>query len=165
MKLTLDLIKKGISIISTGTILLAFLISILSTNVKSPNFIEYTDLSKFFLNIYILFILFVIFVHTIYPKIICSIFIKNFYIISSQKGKIILLSFIFIMYFGTGSMPQKIFGMVAFIATFSLFLSNLFLNCKTYSSSKENKINIGINNSKDFTTTSTNFNNTKNNHI
>ena len=161
MKINFELIRKVIEILSTGTILLAFLISIFSTKVKSPNYIEYTDLSKFFLNIYILFLLILIFVHSIYPKIICSIFTKNFGIISSEKGKIMILSFIFIMYFGTGSMPQKIFGMVAFCATFSLFLSNLFLNCKTYRFSEENKINtnIGINNSKNITTTSTNFNN------
>ena len=164
MKIDLELIRKSISIFSTGAILLAFLISILSTKPKSPNYTEYTDLSKFFLNIYTLFLLVLIFVHTIYPKIICSIFIKNFGIISSEKGKIMLLSFIFIMYFGTGSIPQKIFGMVAFFATFSLFLSNLFLNCKTNRLPEENKINtFGINNSRNITTTSVNFNNTENN--
>ena len=166
MKIDLELIRKSISILSTGAILLAFLISILSTKPKSPNYIEYTDLSKFFLNIYTLFLLVLIFVHTIYPKIICSIFIKNFGIISSEKGKIMLLSFILIMYFGTGSMPQKIFGMVAFFSTFSLFLSNLFLNCKTNRFSEENKINtFGINNSRNITATSVNFNNTENNNI
>ena len=158
MKINLESIRKIIAILSTGIILLTFLISILSTKSKSPNYIEYTDLSKFFLNIYTLFLLVLIFVHTIYPKIICSIFIKNLGIISSEKGKIMLLSFIFIMYFGTGSIPQKIFGMVAFFATFSLFLSNLFLNCKTYRFS-EKKNNFGINNTKDIITTSANFNN------
>ena len=156
MKLTLDLIKKGIAIISTGTILLAFLISILSTNVKSPNFIEYTDLSKFFLNVYTFLLLALIFGHSVYPSIICSIFSKRFSIILSEKGKIILLSSILIMYFGTGSMPQKIFGFIAFIGAFSLFLSYFFLNCKDKQNKfvEEKKIgNIVISNSNITTTT------------
>ena len=166
MKINFELIRNIIAILSTGTILLAFIISIISTKTKNSNYIEYTDLSKFFLNLYTLFLLILIFVHTIYPKIICNIFINNFGIISSEKGKIMLLSFIFIMYFGTGSMPQKIFGMVAFFATFSLFLSNLFFNCRTYGFSEEKKLNnLGINNSKNITITSVNFNNSENNHI
>ena len=168
MKLTLNLIKKGISIISTGAILLTFLISILSTNAKSPNFIEYTDLSKFFLNIYTLFLLVLIFGHSIYPGIICSIFSKRFAIILSEKGKIILLSCILIMYFGTGSMPQKLFGFISFIGTFSLFLSYFFLNHKVDKQSKfveEKKIGNFVITSPNVIVTNESFNNTNNNPI
>ena len=132
MDKNLDLIKKVISILSTGTTLIVFLITIFTTNKKSPNFIEYTSLSKFLLNLYTLFVLSLIFAHTVYPQIICSIFTKRFNIITSENGKLILLSSIFIMYFGTGSKPQKIFGMIAFLCAFMLFLSKLFLPCKSF---------------------------------
>ena len=55
MKFSFDLIKKSITIICTGIILLTFILTTLSTNKNSPNYIEYTDLSKFFLNLLIFF--------------------------------------------------------------------------------------------------------------
>ena len=138
MEMNLEFIRKIILIMATGIILLNFIIMILTTNKNSPNFIEYTDLSRFFLNLYTFTLLALILGHSIYPKILCNIFTKKLGIITTVKGKIILLSSIFIMYFGTGNKPQKIFGMIAFIATFCLFLSNLFLKCKN--------VNFGNNN-------------------
>ena len=163
MNLSFKLIKQLISILATGIILLTFIITILTTNTKSPNYIEYTELSKFLLNLYTLIILSLIFGHSVYPQMICSIISKKFAIILSEKGKIIILSSIFIMYFGTGSLPQKLFGMIAFIGTFSLFISNLFIKCKfnqTEGFTEEKKINnFTTNNSKVITTTTEGFNN------
>ena len=163
MQFTFKLIKQIISILSTGIILLTFIITILSTNSKSPNYIEYTELSKFLLNLYTLIILSLIFAHSVYPPIICSIFAKRFAIILSEKGKIIILTSIFIMYFGTGSLPQKLFGMIGFIGTFSLFLSSLFTNCGSFKKNdftEEKRIsNISTNDSKNITTTTEGFNN------
>ena len=156
MQLTSESIKKIISILATGIILLNFIITIFTTDKNSSNYLEYTDLSKFFINLYTLILLILIFCHTIYPKIICSIFSKGISIIVTEKGKIILLSAIFIMYFGTGNKPQKIFGMISFICTFGLFLSNLYCrNLKNNLFTEENKIkNYGENNSKIATTES-----------
>ena len=158
MELKLELIKKIISIIATGTIFLTFIITIFTTNKNSPNFIEYTNLSKFFLNLYTFILLALIFCHSAFPKIICKIFTKKIGLIASDKGKVYLLFSILIMYFGTGSMPQKIFGMVAFISTFSLFLSNLFINCNFKKNVfVEEKIKNQV-----ITTTTANFNNSMN---
>ena len=157
MKFSIEFIKKIISILCTGTILLTFIITTLSTNKNSPNFIEYTDLSKFFLNLYIFIILALIFCHTIYPKIICSIFTKRFAIITTEKGKLILLSAILIMYFGTGSTPQKVFGIIAFLATFGLFISK-YCNSFKKNTLTEEKISNNFN-SQVVTTTSQSFNN------
>ena len=163
MQCTFKLIKQIITILSTGIILLTFIITILATNSKSPNYIEYTELSKFLLNLYTLIILSLIFAHSVYPQIICSILSKRFAIIISEKGKIIILSSIFIMYFGTGSLPQKLFGMIGFIGTFSLFLSSLFTNCGSFKKNdftEEKRIsNISTNDSKNITTTTEGFNN------
>ena len=131
MKLTYELIKKIISILSLSTSLGAFLVTTLCTNTKSPTFIEYTDLSKFFLNLYILILLILMLFHSIYPKMVCSIFTNRLGIITSSKGKITILVFIMIMYFSTESLPQKLFGMISFVSTLAFFLSELFLNCET----------------------------------
>ena len=91
-------------------------------------------------------------------------FTKRFGIISSEKGKIIMLSFTFIMYFGTGNRPQKIFGMIGFLGTFCYFLSTLFINCKNDRQSHfvEEKNNSQGSNSKVVITTTESFNKTLN---
>ena len=131
MKITFELIKQIISIISTLTCLGTFIITTLLTNTKSPEFIEYTDLSKFFLNLYIFILLLLCFGHSIYPLIICNIFTDRLGIITTDRGKTVILTSILVMYFSTESMPQKLFGMISFVSTLGLFLSDLILNCET----------------------------------
>ena len=130
MKINYDIILRIIAILSTGTAFFSFIVTTLVTNTKSPNFIEYTDLSKFFLNFYIFLILLLCFFDSLYPKIICSTITKSFSIISSYKGKIIVCGAIDIMYYSTDSLPQKLFGMISFVATLALFLGVLVFNCK-----------------------------------
>ena len=131
MKLTFELIKQIITSLVTATSLVSFIVTTLCTNTKSQNFIEYTDLSKFFLNFYIFIILLLCFCLSIYPKLVCKIFTDKIGIISSDKGKIVIQTSIFIMYFSTESMPQKLFGMISFVEVFGLFLADLLLNCDT----------------------------------
>ena len=100
------------------------------TNTKSPNFIEYTDLSKFFLNLYVFLILLICLIHSIYPKIVFTFITEGFGIITSIKGKIILSLAIDIMYYSTDNLPQKLFGMISFVSVLSLFLGDLVLNCE-----------------------------------
>ncbi len=167
MEITFEFLKKTMSILLTGIILFTFIIMIFTTNNKSPNYIEYTDLSKFFLNLYTIVLLVLIFTHTIYPKIICSTIAKSIPIILSEKGKLILLAFIFIMYFGTGSKPQKIFGLIGCLCTFGLFICYLCLNCKNIKKNffaEEKKININELNKFPVEKINTeNFSNTANN--
>ena len=131
MEMNFVLIKKIITILSTGTFLVTFIVTTLCTNTKSPNFIEYTDLSKFFLNLYIFILLLLCFGHSIYPSIICNIFTDRLGIITTDRGKTVILTSILVMYFSTESMPQKLFGMISFVSTLGLFLSDLILNCET----------------------------------
>ena len=131
MKITFELIKQIVSIISTATCLGTFIITTLLTNTKSPEFIEYTDLSKFFLNLYIFILLLLCFGHSVYPSIICNIFTDRLGIITTDRGKTVVLTSILVMYFSTESMVQKLFGMISFVATLGLFLSDLILNCET----------------------------------
>ena len=131
MKITFELIKQIISILSTSTCLGTFIITTLLTNSKSPNFIEYTDLSKFFLNLYIFILLLLCFFHSIYPPMVCKIFIDRLGIITTDRGKIVILTSILVMYFSTESLTQKLFGMISFVSTLGLFLSVLIFNCDT----------------------------------
>ena len=130
MKYNFPLILRIISILSTGTIFFSFIITNLCTNVKSPNFIEYTSLSKFFINFYIFVILLLCLLHSIYPQIICQILISGFGIISTTKGKIIIICIIDVMYFSTENLPKKLFGMITFVSNLALLLGNLIFNCE-----------------------------------
>ena len=130
MKITFALIKKIVTILSTATSFFSFIVTNLYTNIKSPNYIEYTDLSKFFLNLYIGLLLFLIFIHSIYPKIVCTIFTDRIGIITSNRGKMVLMTTIIIMYFSTDSLPQQLFGMISFVCVLALLLAESFLNCE-----------------------------------
>ena len=130
MKIDFDLILRIISILSLGTSFFSFIVTTLVTNTKSPNFIEYTDLSKFFLNLYVFLILLIFLIHSIYPKIVFTFITEGFGIITSIKGKIILSLAIDIMYYSTDNLPQKLFGMISFVSVLALFLGDLVLNCE-----------------------------------
>ena len=62
MKINYDFILNIISILSTGTTFFSFIVTTLLVDTKSPDYIEYTSLSKFFLNLYIFLILLLCFV-------------------------------------------------------------------------------------------------------
>ena len=129
MKMNFELIKQIVTCLSTGTCLVTFIVTTLCTNTKSPNFIEYTDLSKFFLNFYIFILLLICFCHAVYPKLVCILITNSLGIIITDRGKIALIASIIVMYFSTESMPQKLFGMISFVAVFGLYLADLLLNC------------------------------------
>ena len=141
MKYNFPLILRIISILSTGTIFFSFIITNLCTNVKSPNFIEYTSLSKFFINFYIFVILLLCLLHSIYPQIICQILISGFGIISTTKGKIIIICIIDVMYFSTENLPQKLFGMITFVSNLALLLGKLIFNCEILNQKAEEENN------------------------
>ena len=147
MKINYDIILHIIAILSTGTSLFSFIVTTLVTNTKSPNFIEYPDLSKFFLNFYIFLILLLCFLDSLYPKIICSTLNKSFGIISNTKGKIVVCGAIDIMYYSTDSLPQKLFGMITFVATLALFLGVLVFNCQILKQQPVEENNNNENNS------------------
>ena len=163
MKLTFELIKKIVRILTTLVCLGSFIVTTLCTKTKSPNFIEYTDLSKFFLNLYILILLLLCFLDSIYPRLVCKIFSDRIGIITTDKGKIFLLSAIMTMYFSTESMPQKLFGMISFVSVLGLFLAVLLLNCETLKQKPLTLQQMGINVKQEpFPETATNIENNSN---
>ena len=128
MKINYDLILRIISILSIGTSLFSFIVTTLITKTKSPKFIEYTDLPKFFLNFYIFLILLLCFLDSVYPNLICHTITHSFGIIKTIRGKIILSGLIDVMYYSTDSLPQKLFGMISFVSVLALLLGYLVLN-------------------------------------
>ena len=149
MKITFELIKQIVAIISTLVCLGAFIVTTLCTKTKNPNFIEYTDLSKFLLNLYILILLLLCFLHSISPSLVCKMFTDRIGIITTDRGKIFLLTAIMTMYFSTESMPQKLFGMISFVSVLGLFLADLLLNCETLKQKPLQFERIGININKE----------------
>ena len=162
-KITFDFICQIIKILSTGTSLFSFIIIALITNTKSPNFVEYTDLSKFFLNLYIFIILLLCFIHSISPNLNCSMIKDGFGIVSTMNGKIIVTLAIDIMYYSTESLPQKLFGMISFVAVLALILGDLVLNCQILKQQPLEENNTTNSNNMNESTNS--FNITTNNNV
>ncbi len=158
-KINFDLILRIISILSLGTSFFSFIVTELVTNTKSPNFIEYTDLSRFFLNLYILLIYLLCLVHSVYPSILCPIIIESLSIITTIKGKIILSLAIDIMFFSTESLPQKLFGMITFICVLALFLGDIVFNCEILNQQPMQENNDNANDSNNSTQNALTINN------
>ena len=157
MKINYELILRIISILSMGTCFVTFIVTQLITNTKSPNYIEYTDLSKFFLNLYIFLILLLCLVHSVYPSFNFPFVTEGLGIITTIKGKIILPLAIDIMYYSTENLPKKLFGMISFVAIFALFLGNIVFNCEIL---KQKPLE-----ENDIINANTNINNASNNNV
>ena len=158
-KINFDLILRIISVLSLGTSFFSFIVTELVTNTKSPNFIEYTDLSRFFLNLYILLIYLLCLVHSVYPSILCPIITESLSIITTIKGKIILSLAIDIMFFSTESLPQKLFGMITFICVLALFLGDIVFNCEILNQQPMQENNDNANDSNNSTQNALTINN------
>ena len=101
--------------------LIIFIIIILSTEIKPNKYLEYTGLSHFFLNIYIIITFISLLGHSLYPRFKPTIIDKYFHIILTNKGTIIIIFLISLIYRFSKSVPHFILGILLFIS--SLILS------------------------------------------
>ena len=92
--------------------LISFIIITLITNNKKNNYTEYTTLSIFCSNFYILFIYIITLIHSIYPKIICKFISNNLLILTSDKGKIIINLSIGILFWSSNNLPHLVFSII-----------------------------------------------------
>ena len=83
-------------------------------------------------------------------------------IITTIKGKIILSLAIDIMYYSTESLPQKLFGMISFVAVLALILGDLVLNCQIL---KQQPLEENNSNNNNINESTNSFNITHNNNI
>ena len=122
MKLDYPRIKKLLHIGIFTIDLLIFLIVLFSTNSSSDKYKEYTDSSKFFLNIYIIIIYSVLILITIIPKLLYYK-IKNYIsFIFSDKGKAITSAAIALIYWFAKNGPQFTLGVLLTITTIILLV-------------------------------------------
>ena len=129
MKCTFGLIKLIYFILSGLTNLITFIVVILCTNSNSNNFIEYTTLSKFFINLYTLVILILLLIHTIYPKIFYNFIAKNMNIMSSNKSKIAVYLILSSMYWSTDNIPYFLYAAISFVSTFGMMIFEIIFDC------------------------------------
>ena len=95
---------------------------ILSTEIKTNNHKEYTGVSHFFLNLYIIIIFILLLGHSLYPRFKPTIINTYFKFILINKGKIIIIFLISFIYRYSKSIPHYILGILLFISSLLLFI-------------------------------------------
>ena len=142
-------------IIFSFDLILIFII-ILSTEISNNNLKEYTDVSHFFLNIYIIIIFILFLGHSLYPRFKPTIIKKYFNFILTNKGKIIIIFLISLIYRYSESLPHYILGLFLFVSSFILFIFEIIFNIEAVRDilkgkgiEIDNNINDNINYNKD----------------
>ena len=103
---------------------------IILINNKKRNYNEYTNLSRFFSNLYIIIILLILLVDSISPKCIPNILSVNISILTKSKGKIIIIISIGCLFWTSNNFPHVLFGVINFISVFVLILCEFIFDCK-----------------------------------
>ena len=148
-------IKRRIQIVIISLNLISFIIITILINNKKRNYNEYTNLSRFFSNLYIIIILLILLVDSITPKCIPNIFSENISILTKSKGKISIIISIGCLFWTSNNFPHVLFGVINFISVFILILCEFIFDCKILK--KKDKVNL-VNNEQ-------RINNGKNNNL
>ena len=139
MKINYPKIKRVLHIIIFSIDLLIFLIVLFSTNSSSEKYKEYTDSSKFFLDLYIIAIYAVLIVITIFPKLLYYKIKKYILFIFSDKGKVIISLAISLIYWFAKNNPQFVLGFILTITSLVLIIYEFifyFTKVETFLSNK-----------------------------
>ena len=102
--------------------LLIIFINILTTEISSNLKNQYTDMSHFFLNTYIILIFILLLGHSIYPHFKPNIIKKYFKFILSNEGNIIITFLIAMIYRFSKSIPHYFLGLFLFFSSLILFV-------------------------------------------
>ena len=135
-----DPLKRKIQIFFILANIISFLIMNIYINKKKEKYNEYTNLSKFISNFYILMIFLIMLFDSISPSIVCKIFSENINIFINSKGKIMIILLIGIMYWTSNNLPHVLFGIVNFISFFVLVLCEFIFDCKILKNVNQGKI-------------------------
>ena len=125
-------IKKKIQIFVFTLNLITFIIIISTTNNKKDNYLEYTNLSKYCSNLYIIVLFLIILIHSINQNLICSFISNNLSILTNDIGKIIINLLIGILFWSSNNNSHVIFGIINFVSSLALFLCELIFGCKIF---------------------------------
>ncbi len=122
MKIDYPKIKKFLQIGVFSIDILVFLLVIFSTNSKSENYKEYTDSSKFFLDVYILAIYALLILVTVMPGLLYFKIKKYILFIFTDKGKVIISFGISLIYWFARNKPQLVLGIILTITSIILLI-------------------------------------------
>ena len=122
MKIDYPKLKKFLQIGLFSIDIFVFLIVLFSTNSSSEKYKEYTAVSKFFLDLYILVIYAVLLLVTILPRLIYSRIKKHILFIFTDKGKVIISFALSLIYWFAKNKPQFILGIILTITSILLFI-------------------------------------------
>ena len=150
IKFYCESVKRKIQIVIISLNLISFIIISFYINDKNTNYLEYTDLPKFCTNTYIIILLLLVLIHSIYPNFICKIISENLNILTSSKGKIIIILSIGIQFWTSNNNLHVIFAIINFISSFILILCEFIFDCKILNQITQS-VNIQINNEQTIT--------------
>ena len=122
MKLDYPKIKKFLQIGIFSIDLLVFLLVIFSTNSSSEKYKEYTDSSKFFLDLYIIGIYVILILVTIYPRLIFYRIKRYILFVFTDKGKVIISFCLSLIYWFAKNKPQFVLGFILTITSIVLLI-------------------------------------------
>jgi hypothetical protein len=146
-------IKRKIQILIFSLNLIAFIIIASYTTNNNENYVEYTNLSKIFSNIYIILTLLILLIHSISSKLICEFISEDFSFLTNDIGKIIINLSIGVLFWSSNNTPHVIFGIINFISSIALFISEFIFQFKIVkfihfdTESNEDNNNENVNNS------------------
>ena len=131
-------IKQYIQILVFLLNLITFIIISIIYNKNQSYYEEYTTLSKYVTNAFIIIIFLILLLHSIYPKMICSFISDNLNFFLTDRGKIVVNISIGIMYWSCDDIPLLVFTIINFVSSFALFLSEFVFQCNILEYGSEN---------------------------
>jgi hypothetical protein len=139
MKLDYPKIKKFLQIGIFSIDIVVFLLVIFSTNSSSENYKEYTDASKFFLDVYILAIYAILILVTVMPGLIYYRVKKYIIFIFTDKGKVIISFAISLIYWFARNKPQFVLGVILTLTSIVLLIYEFIFHCAKVETFLNNK--------------------------
>jgi len=136
--------KRKFQIVIILINLICFLMIPFRVNSKDVNYVEYTSLSKSISNCYIIIILLIMLIHSIFPKMMLFGIKENLSILTSDRGKLVLIITIGILFWTSDNKIHTFFTVINFITFFALFLCEFIFDCKFLKKSDKNLNNNKI---------------------
>lgn len=125
MRLDYLKIKRILHIVIFSLDFLIFILVLFSSSSKSKNFKEYTGVSKFFLDFYIMIIYAALIANSIFPKLFYIIVKRHFRFILTDKGKVIISFLLSMIYWFCKNKPQLTLGVLLLITSIILLIYEL----------------------------------------
>ena len=124
-------IKKIYITLTYITNLVTFIVTQIYGNKRNGKYKEYTSLSKYFANFYIIILHIIFILNTLFPNFFIANFLsKHCYYLVSDWGKMIISYLISIMFWGTDSKSHFLYGIITLVSCLGLYIIEFILNCK-----------------------------------